>query len=96
MIQHECPECFGEGRLEYEKAVVDWEHGGYLTGYMDDCFRCEGSGEVKVDFSFLTWAKDIWADEKYDNKDACLKTWFRANRQSLLDGWRQEVGLSIF
>ena len=93
MIDYECPECGGEGRLEYERAVVDWEHGGYLEGYMDECFRCDGYGEVKIDFSFLTWAKDIWADERYGNPHACLKTWFRANRQSLLDGWRQEVGL---
>lgn len=96
MIDFECPECGGEGRLEYERGVVDWEHGGYLEGYMDDCFKCDGSGEVKIDFSFLTWAKDRWADEKFLNPNASLKSWFKKHRDREVSEWKQEVGLSIF
>ena len=45
----ECDECGGEGRCEYERAVIDWEHGGYLEGYMDTCEKCDGSGEVEIE-----------------------------------------------
>jgi len=41
-----CPECGGEGKVEYERAVVDWTRGGYLEGYMDDCEECNGTGEI--------------------------------------------------
>jgi len=44
-----CEECGGEGRLEYERPVVDWDHGGYLEGYMDDCETCNGLGELEYD-----------------------------------------------
>jgi Ribonuclease G/E len=44
-----CPECGGEGELEYERAVVDWNHGGYLEGYMDTCNHCDGEGYVESD-----------------------------------------------
>ena len=43
------PECGGEGRCEYERAIVDYERGGYLVGYYDDCEECRGSGEVELD-----------------------------------------------
>lgn len=42
-----CEECGGEGRLEYERPVVDWNNGGYLEGYMDDCHICDGTGEFE-------------------------------------------------
>ena len=45
----ECPECGGEGRCEYEVAVVDYEHGGYLAGKMMECQLCEGYGEITVE-----------------------------------------------
>ena len=32
-----CPQCGGEGRVEYERPVVDYERGGYLEGYYDEC-----------------------------------------------------------
>tara|TARA_S200002703_G_scaffold153961_1_gene156128 strand:+ start:1367 stop:1534 length:168 start_codon:yes stop_codon:yes gene_type:complete len=41
-----CTECGGEGELEYERAVVDWIRGGYLEGYMNDCEKCNGTGEI--------------------------------------------------
>ena len=44
-----CNECGGEGHVEYERSVVDWGSGGYLEGYMDDCEKCEGTGEVRDD-----------------------------------------------
>ena len=44
-----CPECGGGGELEYERAVVDWNHGGYLEGYMDTCDHCDGEGYVESD-----------------------------------------------
>lgn len=44
-----CPECGGEGELEYERAVVDWNNGGYLEGYMDTCDCCDGEGYVEGD-----------------------------------------------
>lgn len=45
----ECPECGGEGRCEYEVAVVDWKHGGYLTTEMATCETCDGWGEITVE-----------------------------------------------
>ncbi len=44
-----CPECGGEGTCEYERAVVDYMDGGYLESYIDQCQKCEGSGEVEID-----------------------------------------------
>ena len=41
-----CPECGGEGECEYERAVVDWNDGGYLEGYTDTCDTCEGEGYI--------------------------------------------------
>ena len=42
-----CPQCGGEGRVEYERPVVDYERGGYLEGYYDECDECGGFGEVE-------------------------------------------------
>ena len=42
-----CPECGGQGECEYERAVVDWNHGGYLEGYQAECQECEGEGYVE-------------------------------------------------
>lgn len=42
-----CPECGGDGELEYERPVVDWMNGGYLEGYMDVCYNCSGDGFVE-------------------------------------------------
>jgi len=44
-----CPECDGEGRREYTRAVIDYVNGGYLEGYMDTCEECGGYGEVEAD-----------------------------------------------
>jgi DnaJ-class molecular chaperone len=44
-----CPECDGEGRREYTRAVIDYVNGGYLEGYMDTCEDCGGYGEVEAD-----------------------------------------------
>lgn len=44
-----CEECDGEGELEYDHYVVDYEHGGYIDGRMDVCDVCEGEGYVKAD-----------------------------------------------
>jgi DnaJ-class molecular chaperone len=44
-----CPECGGEGLCEYERAVVDWNDGGYLEGYTDTCDTCEGEGYIEDD-----------------------------------------------
>jgi|TARA_R100000995_G_scaffold82929_2_gene57704 DnaJ-class molecular chaperone len=41
-----CEECGGDGQVEYERPVVDFNRGGYLEGYMDNCEQCNGSGEV--------------------------------------------------
>lgn len=45
----ECDECGGEGRAEYEEAVVDYNHGGYLKGVMRDCEKCGGYGELEIE-----------------------------------------------
>jgi RecJ-like exonuclease len=42
-----CPVCEGEGQLEYEVPVVDYNHGGYLDTEWGDCERCGGTGEVE-------------------------------------------------
>lgn len=44
-----CDECGGEGEVEYERAVVDWNNGGWLEGYTDLCNVCEGEGYVNYD-----------------------------------------------
>ena len=49
LMEVDCPECGGEGRCEYEEAVVDWDHGGYLKGVVKTCERCDGYGAIEVD-----------------------------------------------
>jgi len=49
LVEVECPECGGEGRCEYEVAVIDWEHGGYLKGERMTCERCQGDGVIEVE-----------------------------------------------
>lgn len=44
-----CDECGGEGEAEYERAVVDWNNGGWLEAYTDVCDVCEGEGYVEAD-----------------------------------------------
>lgn len=46
-----CPECDGDGQLEYEVAEADWgaPKGGELVGKMMTCELCEGSGEIEVE-----------------------------------------------
>jgi len=44
-----CPECGGEGHCEYERAIVDYNRGGYLEAYYADCEECRGSGEIELD-----------------------------------------------
>jgi len=44
-----CEECGGEGELEYERAVVDRDNGGWLEGYTDVCNFCEGEGYVEAE-----------------------------------------------
>jgi DnaJ-class molecular chaperone len=49
MQYKECPECLGEGEIETETAVADYQCGGYLRGVTVECHVCDGSGEVKID-----------------------------------------------
>ena len=42
----DCPVCEGAQVIEYERPVIDWQHGGYIEGYHDDCEYCKGAGEV--------------------------------------------------
>ena len=96
MIDYECPLCDGAGRLEYERPVVDWVHGGYLEGYMDDCEKCDGAGEVQIEMSFLSWCRERREDDCYGEPvKPCLKEWFKANRDQMLGEWKQEEGLLI-
>lgn len=66
-VYKSCPECGGEGMVEYERPVIDYVNGGYLEGYIDTCDTCQGDGEIELDYE-----KDCIADE-YGNlylKDA--------------------------
>ena len=47
MQYKECPECFGEGQIETETAVADYQSGGYLRGVIVECHVCYGSGEIE-------------------------------------------------
>lgn len=47
MQYKECPECLGEGEIETETAVADYQCGGYLRGVIVECHVCDGSGEVE-------------------------------------------------
>ena len=41
-----CPECNGEGEVEFERYVVNWNDGGHIEGYDDCCPTCDGDGFV--------------------------------------------------
>ena len=43
-----CLVCDGSGTAEYDKPVTDYERGGYIGTYRDDCDECEGEGEVNI------------------------------------------------
>ena len=44
-----CPECNGEGELEYEVPVADYgaPHGGFLDTEWGPCENCGGTGEIE-------------------------------------------------
>lgn len=48
----ECPECKGEGRCEYERAVPMSNSNpyGYLEDYWAECDNCSGMGEIERDW----------------------------------------------
>ena len=45
----ECPECGGEGRVEYEFEVIDQIRGGEIVGLVRECRMCEGNGVIYVE-----------------------------------------------
>jgi DnaJ-class molecular chaperone len=45
----DCPECGGEGRVEYEFNVIDHIRGGEVVGLVRECRMCEGSGVIYVE-----------------------------------------------
>tara|TARA_Y100000289_G_scaffold51503_1_gene52648 strand:+ start:297 stop:455 length:159 start_codon:yes stop_codon:yes gene_type:complete len=45
----ECKKCGGDGFQLQEKAVIDYENGGYLKEIKVDCEHCSGMGEVLVE-----------------------------------------------
>ena len=45
----ECKECGGDGFQLQERAVIDYENGGYLKEIKVDCEHCSGMGEVLVE-----------------------------------------------
>ena len=49
MSEKLCEICNGDGELEYEIAVVDYEHGGYLKSAVQECHICRGYGYVESD-----------------------------------------------
>lgn len=49
-----CIECGGDGEVEYEIAVPDFVHGGYLKAEMGECHTCEGAGEL-APLDFEPW-----------------------------------------
>jgi len=40
----DCKDCQGTGEVMIERPVVDYEEGGYLKTYKENCEECEGSG----------------------------------------------------
>jgi len=93
--KHECPECGGEGVAEYERAVRDFDHRGYLEAYLDECEKCRGDGEIEIEMSFLEWCKYERENGAYcpNPTKPSLKDWFTANKQSLLTDWQSEMGI---
>ena len=45
-FEFECPECLGEGIVEYEFYVIDHLRGGEIIGKEMECRHCGGSGVV--------------------------------------------------
>jgi len=45
----ECKLCGGDGYQLEEKAVIDYENGGYLKEIKVECTHCDGMGEVLVE-----------------------------------------------
>lgn len=50
-MEIDCPECDGEGRCEYERAVPMSNSNpyGYLEGYWANCDNCGGTGIIEAD-----------------------------------------------
>ena len=42
----ECKKCGGDGFQLQERAVIDYENGGYLKEIKVDCEHCSGMGEI--------------------------------------------------
>ena len=42
-----CSACEGSGQVYFERPVIDYENGGYLEEYLDDCRTCDGNGEIE-------------------------------------------------
>jgi len=42
----ECKLCGGDGFQLQEKAVIDYENGGYLKEIKVECAHCDGLGEI--------------------------------------------------
>ena len=42
-----CNDCDGSGQVYFERPVIDYENGGYLEEYSDDCQSCGGNGEIE-------------------------------------------------
>ena len=55
MLVKDCPECQGEGEIETEVAIADYQCGGYLRGVTIECYVCGGSGEVEDDIYEDWW-----------------------------------------
>jgi len=47
----DCPECEGEGQVEYEVGVPNYGawYGGELETRVGECENCDGSGQVEDD-----------------------------------------------
>ena len=51
-----CPVCVGDGQIEYEieRRQTFGRDIGYLDTEWDDCYACEGTGEVPIPDYLLT------------------------------------------
>lgn len=45
----ECPECLGDGRVEYDFNVIDQFRGGEIVSRVLTCRMCDGSGVIYVE-----------------------------------------------
>lgn len=66
-----CDDCGGNGSVEFDKPVVDWENGGYIDGYAGTCPTCDGNGFLHQDF--------------FDQLDSLLSKWYGQNWHYELD-----------